>query len=138
MTKNLTLARADNSYAGEARDAALSEKFADIMRRRDELDSEFEALRLRQRALQTELDALGGLAAGDIVAIEDGGQAQLNSVAAEPFVVPRSGVMYLRVTGECSPLTAAGTPSKRETHKRFRHVRWHIEVPVSKAAKPEA
>lgn len=134
MTKNPGLAQADNPYAGEVRDDALSEKFADILRRRDALDSEFEALRLRQRALQAELNALGGLAAGDIVNVEDGRQAQLNSVTAEPFIVPRGNVIYLRLTGECSPLTAAGSPSKREMHKRFRHVRWHIEAPLVKSS----
>ena len=126
------LVRADNQYVDEDRDIAKSSQFADILRRRHELETKLGELRHQERALQSELDALGGLRVGDIVLLEDGRRARLNSVRAEPFIALHGNLMYLRITGECSPLTAGGQPNKREVHKRFRHVRWEVEAPFRK------
>jgi hypothetical protein len=124
------LAQADNRYAEEQRDDTESAQFADIMRRLAGVNEELEQLQARKRLVQSELDSLGGLKSGDTVLLEDGRRARLNAVHAEPFIALRGGLMYLRVAGECSPLTAAGEPNKREVHRRFRHVRWAIEAPL--------
>jgi hypothetical protein len=126
------LAQADNRYAEDQRDDEKSARFADIMRRLDEIDVQLGQLKARQRLIRAELDSLGGLKPGDTVLLEDGRRARLNKVQAEPFIARHGDLMYLRISGECSPLTASGEPNKREVHKRFRHVRWNIEAPISK------
>jgi hypothetical protein len=123
--------QSDNAYGDESRDVEKSAKFAEIMKSREAILSQLADLQEKERRLHQELLDLAGFRKGQTVELRPGTLGILNNVRAEPFLALRGNVVYLRIAGDCSPLTASGQPSKRETHARFRHILWHVETTMS-------
>ena len=127
-----TYPKSDNAYNDESVDVKKSERFADILKRREEVISQMAVLQEQERQLQQEMLDLAGFHEGQTVDLRPGTLGILNNVRAEAHPAVRGNALFLRIAGECSPLTASGQPSKRETHARFRHVLWHVETSMSK------
>ena len=127
-----TYPKSDNAYNGEPLDVEKSERFAAILKEREDVISQMAVLQEKERQLQQEMLALAGFEKGQTVELEPGTLAILNNVTAEAFPAIRGDGVFLRIGGECSPLTASGLPSKRQMHARFRHILWHVKTSLSK------
>jgi len=117
------------------RNVEKSERFADILSRRDRVRTQIEELQEEERRIAQQLLELSGVKPGDIVEIRKSVNAQLNYVKADAFIHPTEDLMFLRVEGKCSPLTSTGEPSKREKFAQWSEVQSSICAPLLKSTR---
>jgi hypothetical protein len=140
--------QAYNQYDDRARDETLSALFEVLVSRQAELEQLEGKIGLpvpgRQEQLQQELNAFAqkcGVQPGQILELSPVILAKIETVQGEIFWPEQDSVVYLGVSGTCTPLTASirggeyhkvaqGIPSGQLYRQPFSHILWHICAPV--------